>query len=109
MDETTERKVRDLKLKILHVERELSGAQHHSGVSAMLRVGHPGQIAKAGERERKRLETKLEELKSKLEALEPGSVAKPIEAAAPEPVSKEKAAPVKTETAAKTTKKTAKK
>jgi hypothetical protein len=97
MDDTTERKVRDLKLKILQTEKELSGTQHHTGVAAMLRAGHPGQLAKTAERERKRLETKLEDLRARLAA---------VEAPAAAPEAQEKAAPAKAKAAPKTPKKT---
>ena len=108
MDELTERKVRDLKLKIVHVEKELAATQHHNDLGAMLRTGHPSQIAKAGERERKRLETKLDELRTKLAELDP-DYHKPAAPETPKPAVKEKAAPAKAAATPKTARKTAKK
>jgi hypothetical protein len=84
MDEITEHKIRDLKLRIQMAERELAATIHNAGLGAFLRAGHPTQINKAAERDRKRLEEKLEDLKSKLAELDPTAVT----AAAPEPETK---------------------
>jgi hypothetical protein len=94
MDENTEHKIRDLKLRIMRVEKELARSLHNVNLGAWLHAGHPSQMAKAGERDRKRLETKLAELRAQLETLAPGSTpkpvpspveAKPTSAAAPKP------------------------
>ena len=79
MDEATERKARDLKLKILKVEKELAASQHTANLGAWLRAGNANQIHKNAERDRERLETKLEELKSKLEEVAPDSTASTAE------------------------------
>jgi hypothetical protein len=75
MDEATERKIRDLKLKILKVEKELAATQHSANLGSWLHAGHAGQIQKTAERDRKRLEAKLEELRAQLEQAAPGSIA----------------------------------
>jgi gamma-glutamyl:cysteine ligase YbdK (ATP-grasp superfamily) len=69
MDDATQIKIRDLKLKIVKVERELNATLHNSNLAAALRTGHAGQLAKAAERDRVRLEAKLEELKAKLDSV----------------------------------------
>ena len=73
MDEATERKVRDLKLQILKAEKELAASQHSANLGAWLGAGHPKQLQHTAEKERRRLETKLDELRAKLEAVAPGS------------------------------------
>jgi len=94
MEENLEHQIRDLKLKIMRVEKELARTLHNVNLGAWLHAGHPSQMAKAGERERKRLEAKLAELRAQLEKLAPGSTpkpapppveAKPASAAAPKP------------------------
>ena len=75
MDEATERKVRDLKLRILKTEKELAATQHTMHLGAWLGAGHAGQIHRTAEKDRLRLEAKLEELKAKLEEVAPGSSA----------------------------------
>ena len=94
MEENLEHQIRDLKLKIMRVEKELARTLHNVNLGAWLHAGHPSQMAKAGERDRKRLETKLAELRAQLEKLAPGSTpkpvtppveAKPASAAAPKP------------------------
>jgi len=113
MDEATTHKVRDLKLKILHVEKELQATQHNADLGQYLRAGHASQMAKANERERERLETKLEELRSKLNELtggEPPAAPGPKpEPAAPAPTPAKKAAATKATAAPKTEKKATKK
>ena len=96
MDENLEHKIRDLKLKIQRVEKELAKTLHNANLGAWLHAGHPSQMAKAGERERKRLEAKITELREKLEELAPGSMPQPVKAeAVPEPApAPEKAQPV---------------
>lgn len=116
MDEATERKIRDLRLKILKVEKELAARQHSANLGTWLHAGHAGQIQRTAERDRQRLETKLKELKTKLEAVIPGStkpaaipkrevakktVAKPAPAAKKKAAAKKPAA--KKETARKKT------
>jgi hypothetical protein len=86
MDENLEHKIRNLKLKVLRVEKELARTQHNVNLGAWLRAGHPGQLAKAGERDRVRLETKLFELRAELEKLAPGSTSKPAPPAEVKPV-----------------------
>lgn len=117
MDEATERKIRDLRLKILKVEKELAARQHSANLGTWLHAGHAGQIQRTAERDRQRLETKLEALKTKLEEVAPGSTkpaATPKHTAAakkpavePAPTAKKKAAAkkpaAKKETARKTT------
>jgi len=102
MDENLEHQIRDLKLKIMRVEKELARTLHNVNLGAWLHAGHPSQMAKAGERERKRLETKLAELRAQLEKLAPGSTpkpvpppaeAKPLSAAPPRPVPVKPVAP----------------
>jgi len=94
MEENLEHQIRDLKLKIMRVEKELARTLHNVNLGAWLHAGHPSQMAKAGERDHKRLETKLAELRAQLEKLAPGSTpkpvtppveAKPASAAAPKP------------------------
>jgi outer membrane biosynthesis protein TonB len=86
MDENLEHKIRGLKLKILQTEKELSRSLHNVNLGAWLHAGHPTQMAKAGERERKRLEAKLADLREQLNQLAPGSVAQPPTATTrPEP------------------------
>jgi hypothetical protein len=97
MDQTSEHKIRDLKLKILHAEKELAASQHNSSLGAALRTGHASQMARAAERDRKRLEGKIEELKSQLASLERGEDAP----AAPDT---KRAAPAKAAAAPKTKK-----
>ncbi|MFZ5433417.1 MAG: hypothetical protein ACOZB3_06555 [Calditrichota bacterium] len=134
MDEATEHKIRNLKLQILRVEKEIASKQHGANLNAFLSVGHAGQIARANERERKRLEEKLEKLKAQLVELDPTAAAAPPPPApvkpepkavpapkakaapkatsakpAAKPAPKKKAAPVKSETASKSAKKPAKK
>jgi hypothetical protein len=70
MDQTPEQKIRDLKLKLLRAEKELTTSQHNSSLGAALRTGHASQMARAAERDRLRLEARIEELKTKLAALE---------------------------------------
>jgi hypothetical protein len=113
MDEATEHKIRSLKFKILQAEKELSATQHKGELGQWLHAGHPQQMAKANEREHKRLEDKLEDLKSRLKELtgesdtpEPAAVA--AEAPA-KPKAAKKAAATKATAATKTPKKTAKK
>ncbi len=93
MDEATERKVRDLKLRILKVEKELAASQHSANLGAWLHAGHAGQIQRTAERDRERLQAKLEELKKQLDELAPGSTAaatvKPKRTTAKESTSKE--------------------
>jgi len=103
MDDAAEKKIRDLKLRIIKAEKELAASVHNTQLGAWLRAGHPSQMAKAGERERKRLEAKLDELKAKLHELEPQSAAAPVESKkqpADEPATKT-AAPAKKAAAAK--------
>ena len=102
MDDAAERKVRDLKLQILKVEKELAKTQSSAHLGAWLHAGHAGQIQRTAERDRQRLETKLAELKAKLEELVPGSAA-PAEK--PKPAAAKKAASEKP--AAKSTRKSA--
>ena len=97
MDETIERKVRDLKLKILKVEKELAATQHSANLGTWLHAGRAGQIQHTAERDRVRLEAKLAELKAKLEEVAPGSTAPPekpkrvaAKKIAPEPAPAEK-------------------
>jgi hypothetical protein len=89
MDEATEHKVRDLKLKLLMVEKELTASQHHSNLGAMLRAGNPSQMNRAAERDRKRLEAKRDDLLAQLTALDPAAakVAAPLTSKA-EPAAK---------------------
>ncbi len=95
MDEATEHKVRDLKLKILKTEKELAATQHTMNLGAWLHAGHAGQMHRSAEKDRVRLEAKLEELKGKLEELAPGSTSPAKEAdGAAKPTAAEKA-PVK--------------
>jgi len=75
MGETTEHKIRDLRLRILKVEKEIAATKHNVNLGAWLRAGHASQMAKQGERDRERLEAKLEELKAKLAALLPAGEA----------------------------------
>lgn len=89
MDENLEHKIRDLKLRIMRVEKELARSLHNVNLGAWLHAGHPSQMAKAGERERKRLETKLAELRAQLEKLAPGSTPQP----APAPLEAKPVAP----------------
>jgi hypothetical protein len=111
MDEATVHKVRDIKLKIMHVEKELAATQHNAGLGQWLGAGHAGQMARANERERTRLEAKLEELKTKLNELTGGEEvpATVAEAPAEEPKAAKKAAATKATAAPKAAKKTAKK
>ena len=112
MDEATAHKVRDLKLKILHAEKELQATQHNANLGQWLHAGHTAQMAKANDRERERLEAKLADLKSKLDALTGGDSAPAPEpvAAETEPKPAKKAAATKAAAAPKTpAKKTAKK
>jgi len=115
MDDATLHKVRDLKLKMLHVEKELQATQHNAGLGQWLGGGHAGQMARANERERKRLEDKLEDLKSKLseltggeETMTPETADVAAEPAAPAKPAK-KAAATKATAAPKATKKSTKK
>lgn len=124
MDDQTEKKIRDLKLRILKTEKELQSSQHNMKLGAWLRAGHAGQINRNAEKDRLRLEDKLKELKAMLESLT-GITAEPPLAKTPaaqpvkspktekaDSVKKEtpkKAEPAKEKTAAKTEKKTAKK
>jgi hypothetical protein len=116
MDDATAHKVRDLKLKILIVEKELAATHHNSELGQWLRAGHASQMAKAAERERERLEKKLEELKGKIEALTgkasaptaPTVNAAPVEAV-PKPKPTKKTATTKAAAAPKIAKKTTKK
>ncbi len=83
MDEQTEHKIRDLKLKLLMVEKELNASQHKTNLGAMLRAGNPAQMARAADRDRKRLEEKRDKLMEQLVALDPNSAeAKPAPAKA---------------------------
>jgi hypothetical protein len=108
MNEDIQQKIRDLKMKIARAERELTATRHNSGLAAALRTGHAGQLAKAAERDRLRLETRIEELRTKLAALlepadsSPDPAEKAAEAPAPavEKVQK-KAAGAKAPAAAK--------
>jgi hypothetical protein len=105
MDEATERKVRDLKLKILKTEKELAATQHTMNLGAWLKAGHAGQIHRTAEKDRLRLEAKLAELKAKLEVVAPGSSApkeKP-KRAAKQTTPEEKPAPATKRAAAKKT------
>ena len=105
MDEATERKVRDLKLKILKTEKELAATQHTMNLGAWLGAGHAGQMHRTAEKDRQRLEAKLAELKAKLEELAPGSTApaaKPKAAAVTGETAREPARPTKKATAKKT-------
>lgn len=133
-DATQEQKIRSLKIRIMQVEKEIAAKMHGSHLNAFLSVGHASQIAKASERDRKRLEGKLEELKKQLYELDPRAIpppekveakpapvekppTKPKKAAAPakpktaatKPTAKKKAAATKAAAATKTTKKPAKK
>ena len=113
MDDATAHKIRDVKLRILHVEKELQATQHNAELGQYLRAGHATQMAKANERERARLEAKLEDLKAKLAELSGGdSPAAPAAAAKAEaPAAKpaKKTAATKAAAATKTAKKTTKK
>lgn len=107
MDELTERKIRDLRLKLLMVDKELNASQHKTNLGAMLRAGNPTQMARAADRDRKRLEEKRDKLMEQLAALEPTAApeAKPVPAASAMPVkkpaAKKTAAPVKAATKSK--------
>ena len=94
-DAAREQKIRSLKIRIMQAEREIAAKQHGSHLNAFLSVGHAGQIAKAGERERKRLEDKLDGLRKQLGELDP-TAAPPPEKSADAPL-----IPKKAETAAK--------
>jgi hypothetical protein len=71
MDEQTEKKIRDLKLRITMAEKELTATQNSMKLGVMLKAGHAGQMAKNAERDRERLESKLETLRAKLLELDP--------------------------------------
>jgi hypothetical protein len=71
MDDVTEHKIRDLRLRILKAEKEIAASKHNVNLGAWLGAGHASQMAKQGERDRQRLEAKLEELKAKLAELQP--------------------------------------
>lgn len=70
MDELTTKKVRDLKLKITNLEKELTQTQHTMGLQGWLKAGHSGQIARNADKDRKRIEAKIAELKSQILSLE---------------------------------------
>ncbi len=72
MDEATQRKVRELKLKILMLEKELKQSQHTMGLQGWLKAGHSGQISRAAAKDRSRIEEKLELLREQVRALSPG-------------------------------------
>lgn len=93
-DATREQKIRSLKIRILQVEKEIAAKQHGSKLNAFLSVGHASQIAKASERETKRLEDKLEALRKQLGELDP--TAAPPAKEAEKPAKPEAAAAVKT-------------
>lgn len=115
MDDATAHKIRGLKLKILHVEKELAATHHNAELGQWLRAGRTAQMAKASERERIRLETKLDDLKARLAALTTeGSAPAPLAAPAtvepaPKPKAAKKAAATKAAAAPKTARKTTKK
>jgi hypothetical protein len=69
MDEQHDKKVRDLKLKVVMTEKELAASQHNAKLGAWLKAGHAGQISKNAARDRERLEARLEDLRAKLAAL----------------------------------------
>jgi hypothetical protein len=95
MDDATEHKIRDLRLRILKVEKEIAASKHNANLGAWLRAGHPSQMAKQGERERQRLEAKLEDLQAKLAELQPTDETAPAPAADEPPAEKKKAADAK--------------
>jgi hypothetical protein len=90
MDEQTEKKIRDLKLKIHTLEKEQTQSQYTMNRGAFLRAGHAGQIARNADKDRARIQEKIDELRAKLEELT-GPTEDPAPAPAAEP-EQEKAA-----------------
>jgi len=82
-DAVREQKIRSLKIRILQVEKEIAAKQHGSKLNAFLSVGHASQIAKASERETKRLEDRLEVLRKQLGELDPTAATPAKEAEKP--------------------------
>jgi hypothetical protein len=107
MDETVEKKVRSLKLKLLMAERELHASSGKWKLGAMLGAGHLSQMNREVVKLKDRLESKIEKLKKEIseltgEALDavtsenkPNAAAKPIEAPVKKAAEKAKEAPVK--------------
>jgi outer membrane biosynthesis protein TonB len=101
LDDQTEKKIRDLKLRILKTEKELQSSQHHLKLGAWLRAGHAGQLNRNAEKDRIRLEEKLKDLHASLESLTgvPSTpppapkafVAEQVKAPAPQPAEAPKA------------------
>ncbi len=73
MNEVQEKKSRDLKLKIARLEKELKQSQHTMNLQGWLRAGHAGQISRAAEKDKQRIDEKLSALRAELGALEAGS------------------------------------
>jgi hypothetical protein len=83
MDEATQKKIRDLNLKIAKLEKELVQTQHTLGLQSWLKAGHAGQLSRTAQKDRLRIEEKIGDLKSQLNALEPKPETSPQENAAP--------------------------
>lgn len=108
MDETTEKKVRSLKLKVVMAERELHSSSGKWKLGALLKAGHADAMNREVNKVTERLEAKIAKLKADIAALTGEAVdapkpaaAKPVKAApkAEEP----KPAPVKKTAATKKT------
>jgi hypothetical protein len=107
MDETVEKKVRSLKLKLLMAERELHASSGKWKLGAMLGAGHLSQMNREVVKLKDRLESKIEKLKKEIseltgEALDavtsenkPNAAAKPKETQVKKDAEKAKEAPVK--------------
>lgn len=70
MDDSATKKIRDLKLQIAKLEKELIQTQHTLGLQGWLKTGHAGQISKTAQKDRRRIEEKLQDLRTRLAALE---------------------------------------
>ncbi len=69
MDETTEKKVRALKLKLAMVEKELHASSGKWKLGALLGAGHTAAMNREVVKLKERLESKIERLRSDLASL----------------------------------------
>lgn len=69
MAEDRERKARKIRLEILRLEKELAASQKHARLGSFLHADRPGTIRSQAERDRKRLEEAIAELREELEVL----------------------------------------
>ena len=97
MVEDNERKARMIRFKILRLQKELAATQQHARLGSFLHTNRPETMRSQGERDRKRIEEEIVQLREQLETL-----TAPSEAAAKKLSEKETSISKKKATAPKT-------